>query len=231
LSLILRGKQGLSRATAQSVAPRLGLSKPEQQIFCDLVESLHARSKVQRRLAKIRIANTSWLTANTVQLDAFSVVSDWYHFAILELTALSDFQSSEEWIAKRLDLPLAMIKVAVERLFRLGLLKKLENGSWTATDEFTIGPDGPPSELVRKFHTQILEKALSALQLQTVEERDYSLVIMGVDPASIPTAREQIREFSRGFSKKIRVSDQKHELYCLGIQFFRLTQKKEGEKK
>src|SRR5687767_1203761 len=55
LSEILSGKQGLSRDRARELAGLLGFSSRETELFCELVESEHARAQVSRDLARVRL--------------------------------------------------------------------------------------------------------------------------------------------------------------------------------
>jgi hypothetical protein len=48
------------------------------------------------------------------------MISDWYHFAILDLTRLDDFQPEPAWVSRKLGLTVSEVKIAVERLLRLG---------------------------------------------------------------------------------------------------------------
>lgn len=57
-----------------------------------------------------------------VSIDTCSVISDWYHYAILELTYVSGFKANPNWIVKKLSITVEESKSAVERLKRLGLL-------------------------------------------------------------------------------------------------------------
>ena len=45
-----------------------------------------------------------------------------YHFAILELTRLSEFRADSRWIARVLDISVDEVNVALQRLIRLDLL-------------------------------------------------------------------------------------------------------------
>ena len=117
-----------------------------------------------------------------------------------------------------------MVTAAVERMKRLELLEE-KNGKLTPTDGFTASPDGIPSEAIKKFHAQILEKALTAVREQTVEERDFSSVILAVDKQDLPKAKERIKNFRREFDAEFGKAKKKDEVYCLGVQFFRLQEK------
>ena len=223
LSDVLNGRYGLSREAALLMGTRLGWSDSESSQFCDLVESEHARARKSRTIAKKRVdahqQNYSQLTA-----DAFQVVSDWYHYAILELASVVDFQSDPKWIAARLGISEHIVISAIERLKRLELLEVVR-GKLRATDAVTASPDGIPSEAIKKFHRQILEKALSAIHLQTVDERDFSSMVLSIDKAQLPRAKKEIKKFRRHFDSLFLKTKKKDEVYCLGIQFFRLSEK------
>lgn len=222
VSEILRGKSGLSRDRALDIARRLGLNTVETDYFADLVDSAHARSKVKRELARIRIQKHVVPFAQQIQMDAFKIVSDWYHFAILELTEVRGFKSDPLWIAQALGISAMEVKIALERLERLELIAS-HDGKLVATESFTASPDGVPSESIRKFHHQILEKAAIAIQIQPVEKRDFSSLTLAIDPTKLPEAKQRIKEFRRDFYRYMSGFKDKRSVYCLGVQFFDLT--------
>src|SRR4051794_16283214 len=81
LSEVLSGKQGLSRERARGIALCIGLADLETELFCDLVDAQHARAKVSRDLARIRIEKQQLDQAYlTIQDDAFQAIAEWYHF-------------------------------------------------------------------------------------------------------------------------------------------------------
>jgi uncharacterized protein (TIGR02147 family) len=223
LSEVLGGRYGLSREAAEAIAKKLGWSKDESDIFCDLVDSEHARTKKKKSEAKSRLkskpSNYQQLT-----LDSFQVISDWYHYAILELTSVRDFESDPKWIARRLGINDHPVVAAIERLKRLDLLIE-KNGTLHASSGFTASPSGIPSDALKKFHRQLLEKALSSLYLQNVDERDISHVVLAVDRNQIKDAQEEIKKFRRGFDTRFGRASKKDEVYCLGVTFFRLQEK------
>jgi plasmid maintenance system antidote protein VapI len=52
----LKGKKGISCTVARKIAPAMGLMGNEIELFCDLVESEHARSGLVRQWARQRLA-------------------------------------------------------------------------------------------------------------------------------------------------------------------------------
>jgi uncharacterized protein (TIGR02147 family) len=223
LSEVLGGRYGLSREAAQKIAKQLGWNEIEISIFCDLVEAEHARAKKKKAEAKSRLASNT-REYQQLTLDSFQVISDWYHFAILELTMVIDFDSDPKWIARRLGISDHVAVAAIDRLKRLDLLTE-EKGVLHATDGFTASPSGVPSDALKKFHRQLLEKALSSIYLQNVDERDLSHMIMAIDHNQVSEAKEEIKKFRRRFDDRFGKAAKKDDVYCLGVTFFRLQEK------
>lgn len=229
LSGILGGRYGLSRRSAMEIADRIGLSRGEKEIFVESVESQHARSHYGRQLArkKLRALRSDKAREKTLRLDLFQLVSDWYSFAILELTYLKTFQSSTAWIARALGITPLQARGSVERLFRLGLLRKTP-GKWIPSEENTLTGFDIPSDAVKNFHSQLLEKANRALHCQPVEQRDFRSTILAIRKDRLADAKRAIeklhREFGTRLSESGALTHEKEEVYCLSTQFFSLTE-------
>ena len=225
LSEILSGKQGLSREAAIKVAQLLGYGQGELERFCDLVESLHARSRRDRETARIRLKKHQVPTERVqMQADAFKAISDWYHFAILELTLVDGFRSDAKWIGKMLGVSEFEVQLALERLTRLGLIawKGTKLVPTNAEDEVT---GDVPSDSIKNFHAQIMVKARDALYLQAIDEREFRAEIIAIQRDDLADAKKAIRDFQHRFCKKLAEAEVKDALYCLAVQFFDLGEK------
>lgn len=228
LSAILNGKQGFSGSSAAGIAGRLGLSPDESRWFRASVESLHGRSTVSRGAAKaVLSAMKSQDDYQPVKEAYFAIVSDWYHFAILELTLLKGFKSDPEWIAKKLGISKIEVELAIGRLLRVGLMEREKNRLRAVTTFPSVTPD-VPSDSVKKFHSQVLEKAGRALYFQSMEERDFSSIVMAINPADLPEAKAEIKHFRRQFEAKYKSRADLKAVYCLAIQLFSLSHKQEN---
>lgn len=227
LSEILNRKQGLSRKAAIKFCHLLGLTGEERDYFCDLVTSQHARSKNDRETARIRLLKNQAEADAYYQLqhDTFKVISDWYHIGILELMKLDDFVNDAKWIARRLQITPMQAELAVDRLVRVGLLAE-EKGDVVAKQNTGLLKGGVPSESIKKFHRQILGKAIDALILQSTDEREFSVNTMAIDKRHLPAAKKQIQKFQERFCSDIKSSPTKDSLYCLSIQFFNLARER-----
>lgn len=224
LSDVLRGRYGLSIESAKVIADKMGLNESEISHFCDLVASEHSRSQKKRLAAKERIEKQI-PDHQRLSMDAFQIVSDWYHFAILELTQVKGFKSSTKWIASRLELDEQKVITAIERMKRLNLIQKVGR-TLKPVEDFTTSPDGVSSAAIKKFHGQVLEKAANAIHAQSIDERDFSSVMMAIDPKDIPEAKKEIKAFRRNLSARFAKGKNKTSVYCLSVQLFNLSEDK-----
>ena len=218
LSRVLSGTEGISRSAATSLeAP--GFVKEETTHLCYLAESQFAptASGGRAKLIELRAGADS-----NLQLDAFKIVSDWYHFALLELTLTTGFQNDPDWMARQLGISIHEVRGALERLKRLDALTETE-GHFCANRDFVVNAAGIPSEAVRKFHGQILKNAEQALVFQGVEEREITSLVLAVDSREIPDAKLMIRKFRDEFGRTFSGNQtRKNQVYAFSIQFFSL---------
>ncbi len=227
LSEVLNKKQGLSRQAAESITKILGFGDEEAEYFCDLVSIKHARSVKEREDAKIRLFKAEFEKQRderySLQLDSFKIISDWYHFGILELMKVKDFKHDAKWIARRLGVQGIQIELAIERLCRVGLLK-IEDGRFVEMQGDGWVSGGVPSSSIRKFHRQMLEKALVAMETQAVEERLFNTQILALRRGDLPKAFEEITEFQQKFCESLEANQKKEVVYCISMQFFKVAE-------
>lgn len=222
LSLVLKGKKGISVSAALNLAHRLGLSVEESSYFYDLVSLSQARTEPVRQIVQFRLASYKTNhTFRTLEEDVLQIISDSHHYAILELTLTDDFVSDPDWIASRLGLTKLETNAAITRLLRLELLKE-ENGQLKKTEEHISSSHDIPSSALRKMTSQLLEKAQKALQTQSINERDFSTLTMAIDPKKIPQAKEMITKFRRELMNFLESGD-RTEVYSFAAQLFRIS--------
>jgi uncharacterized protein (TIGR02147 family) len=218
LSQNLRGLCGISVAKAESIALRLQMRDDEKQLFLALVEAQHARSRVARQQALATLQKLKAEKIDELSLEMFSTIRDWYHMAILEMTDIKGFRPDPPWIAEKLGLPLEVVREAVERLQRLGLLV-VEPSSWRQTRQDLELPSGVPSRTIREHHKQILTKSIMALDQVSVDQREYSAQTFAFDHRLIGEAKNLIREFQRRIAR-LSHQGEKDSVYVLGMQLF-----------
>ena len=143
---------------------------------------------------------------------------------------LADFSYSLKYISQKLNITEDVVNEAIDRLIKVGLLKLTENNKMVLTEEFTAGPDGIPSKTIQEHHLQLLQKAVQSISNQGVNERDISSITMAFDSKKLSEAKIKIKKFRRSFNKEMTLGGDKNEVYCLSVQFFRLTNINQGEK-
>ena len=224
LSQVLNKKQGLSVEIAEKVARKLKLSENRKQWFCHSVGSYHSRSYKERNEFKQRMSKyrEEAKIYSEMHLEYFKVIAEWYHFAILELTYLTTFQNDEEWMAGMLGISALEVKEAVQRMKTLELIRE-ENGKLIDAFKFLATPSDVPSDSLKKFNSQLILKALAAINEQDVDKREIASNIFSLNRNSIPMIKEKLRTFRRELELEVSREKDKDSVYCLGMQFYELT--------
>ncbi len=233
LSEVLRGRRNLSLKSALRVAKALNLNPDETKHLvlssqAEKVGNPNVAAVVKTLLGTEDHGDSHDSSSRQLTLDLFHLVSDWYCFAIVNLADCIDFRWSPTWIAKRLDITRAQAQLALERLERVGLIERHANSLRMAPD-FVMSPSGIPSEAIRNYHRQIMQKATEALELQSIHEREFSGTSFAFDPKQIEAIKKDIAQFRSKLLTKYS-KGKKTEVYHLELALFRITQSQNLEK-
>lgn len=222
LSKLLSGQKDLSIDKAISVAKRLGFNSNEIKNFCHLLQFNKLGSNPDREIL------SDWSDADhthgvqILDLDLFQIISDWHHYAILELACCHPYSLSSKLITKELGISPTTARDALNRLVALKLIQ-FKNGKWTKTKSTLATPTDVPSRALRNFHSQMIRKAQDSIESQPVSVRDISGLTIAVSEGKIEQAKKEIVNFRRKMAKLLE-SDRPTSVYQLNIQFFSLTQ-------
>jgi len=219
LSEILRGKRKLGLKASLKISRAMGFNPAETKHLLHLSQIEKSKDwNIETRLT----TEPAPLTASAVDQDVFHLLSEWFYFAVLNLVETSDFTWNSIWIAKRVGITRAQAKIAMERLLRVGLVKR-ENGRTKSVNDIVLSTAGVPSEAIRNYHKQLLKKAIDALDFQPVQERDISGVGFAFNPKDIESIRREVSEFQDKLISKYG-KGKLTEVYHLEIAFFRLSE-------
>jgi transcriptional regulator with XRE-family HTH domain len=205
LSQVLSGKRKISNKIIQS--------------YC---EKLSATPKDLKKFGLIQVKAGSEENFFQLGVDKFSVISEWYHYAILELTYVSGFKADPKWIAKKLSITVQEAKTAIERLKRLDLLLE-ENGSLVKSSKMLTN-DGVinTSAAHKELQKHVVSKALLAIDECPAEIKDITSITMAIDTANIEKAKKLIAKFRRDICALLEDGDQTT-VYNLGIQLYPIS--------
>ncbi len=162
----------------------------------------------------------------SLQEDQFRVVSDWYHFAILNLAKLKRNRATPEWIAERLGISRIESRSGMLTLQRLGYLK-IEKGKLVRTAvPLFFRPSDMPSAL-KKFQKQQLQLAERSLERDPVDKRYITSFILPTDPERLLEAKALLLKYQRKVMEFLE-NGNSTEVYSLSIQLFPLSHSKEN---
>lgn len=215
LSEIMAGKRRISRKIADRLTEKLCLEPRQRQAILTLFRAGGAAAGTEAGAA-------GGVEYELLDADKFAAIADWYHFGILSLMETKDFQSDPQWIAARLNIRLRESVAALERLERLGLIKK-SRGKYGLTKGRLTSSDGVRNLSLQRAHAANLALAQTSLAEDPVETRDFCATTMAIDPDKIPEAKQMIREFSDRLASFLETSGKQTEVYKLCLQLFPLS--------
>lgn len=216
LSKILRGRRRLSDSMLTRLSVQLGLS-PEQL-------SYYRNQQLE--------SGSGMVSFHQLTIDTFHIISDWYHYAILELIRLDGFQSKPQWISNRLGIGIPEVSAALERLERVGLIQMNDDGEVVSVPKsHTHIKDGFTDAAVRNFQKTMLEKASVALEEVAIQNRDHTGMTMAINTKRLPEARHLIKKFRRELSAFLEQDPEKDEVYQLSVALFPLSRAEENKPK
>ena len=214
VSQLLSGKRKASAKMVKKLATKLSASPHETLAMVNHVKSLKMKD----------FSNHDAKEYGELTLDAYALIADWYHYAILEITFVDGFKSDPKWIANMLDITTAEAKIAIERLKRLELLDE-KDGVFYKTEVFiTNFSEGVTSSALKQLQRKVLDMALDAIDNVAPAEKDITSMTMSIVPEKLPQAKKLIKKFRRDISEFLEDGIQKR-VYHLGIQLYPVSKK------
>ena len=205
LSELMNGKRGVTPKMGQHILEKLNYSAEEIDRMLNFSKELNADTNLS--------------------LEKFKTISNWYHFAILSLGEIPNFDLEPKAISERLNISEKDASEALDRLELLGMIVRDLKGKLIITGQQFKTPTEVVNVAVKKHNIQVIELAQNSLLNDPLEKRDFSTVTMTIDPADMFEAKKMMKEFRKKFCKKIE-SGKKKEVYMLSMQFFPLSKDK-----
>jgi uncharacterized protein (TIGR02147 family) len=199
LSLIIRNKRTLTPVMIERLGKKLNLSPQTVRSF------VQSSPKVSQYLT------SEDLELHRLTTDQFEMISDSVHDAIIELTHVKGFVSDTQWISKVLDVNVVEIQAAIDRLIRLGFLKKdrsgnLKDGLGNSTN---ILDEDFTNVASRKYQKSVLAKSIVAVESIPKDERDHSSIMMAISAEDLPKAKKIIKDCRQRLMSLLQVEGTK----------------------
>lgn len=218
---------------ALRIAANLKLKGKELRYFELIVMHQASRNSEEKKIYEgllLKSRPSRYQTFNALNLDIFAAIADWYHWAILSLTKVPDFQADPDWLRERLgpDVDKKTIREALDRLLKLGILVRHPDGRYEQQDlegSPYLVDNQIPSAAIRQYHSQMIAKAQEAVEKQSMSERQLRGTTLAFRKEDMPLVAEIIAEAHRQVSA-LAARSGADEVYQFNTQFFRLTKKK-----
>lgn len=213
VSQILAGKRHPSVKLITKICDRIGAHPGQKKLFLAAEGIEITEDKHQFEL---------------LAMDSFAVISEWYHYAILELIGVENFQNDAVWISRTLDISVVDTRFAIERLKRLKLVFE-EDGRLVKTNKFVTNFEpGATSAAHKSLQQQNLKMALDAIENVEQDEKDITSMMMAIDETKLPEARKKIAKFRRDLCTFLEDGAQSR-VYNLCLQLYPISNNKRSQ--
>ncbi len=180
LSQWLRGRRPITARSIETIGAKLGLSV----------------DAIQRYLEHAGRDDGASTPADVLTGETVSVIADWYHFAILELTRLEEFRCDSRWIARVLDISVDEVNLAMQRMIRLDLLDMESADRWVdRSGDARVSLESLPPDTLERQQDQSRRLSIAAVRTTPVTVRDHSSITLAINSARLPRAVELIARF------------------------------------
>ncbi len=226
LSMIFTGDRLPSNDFLDAIFEHWHLSGEEGQYLRNVVqlEKLQRKGKATMQvLARLdrfkKVSNT-----HKLNIQQFSMMSEWYHLVIKTLISCFDFKEDYNWISRRLrkKVTSSQINKSIDVLLDLGLIERDLNGKLMRTTKLIETTHELPSEAIREHHKGMMQRAIEAVEEQDVSDRHFNSLTFKFDPKFMPEAKDKILTFVKDFNSRYQ-SEEASQVYQLNVQLFEHT--------
>jgi len=204
LSQLMSGKRSPSKKNLQKICAQLGLSLDSGKPG-----------------VRFQTPNHTW---HEVEADVFAMMSQWYHFAILELIKIYKGKITEVHISRRLGIKSIEARGALDRLQRLKLIEKREDIYVDLNAGFASYHDDVNTSVAKRaLMGHLLDKAKEQLEQTSMELRDHSSITLAINKKDIKKAKKLIKNFRRDFASLMEQTPKPDQVYELTMAFYPLS--------
>lgn len=219
LSKILKGDRPTNEAYIEKTGALLELP-------LEKIESFKANQTKKISIDKQQLKKQK--DALQLTLETFEVISDWQHFAILDLIQVKNFTPTAKWISQSLEISIYETNACLQRLQKVGLLNINENGEFedisNGINSFGLAKN-KTTQAHKNHQRQLLEKSIEALRDIDVHYRDHSSRMIPTSYKKILEAKDMIKEFRAQLAAFLSDVDEKDTVYQLAVSLFPLSNK------
>ncbi|HKU42222.1 MAG TPA: TIGR02147 family protein [Polyangiales bacterium] len=226
LKLVITGKRNLTAQMAERFASSCGLRGDAAAYFQNLVEFNQATTAAERNASYRQLSRfRRYRDAHKLERAHAAYHSTWYLPAIRELCASPSFREDPAWLASVLRPPIktSEAKHALELLLELGLLVRTADGRLQQNEPVvTTGPETRHMN-IRNYHTEMLRRAIDAIEVVPAKERDISSLTLCLGPEGLARFKQRIAEFQQELIDLAEHEAERSQAVQVNFQLFPLS--------
>lgn len=221
LSNILCGKQSISRSLAESMSSHLLIPDSSKEIFILSADYCSTRSALSRKSIKQRLCILLRDETSRLDLDAFTVIQDPMHFAVLECLKIPTLNDDLNKIANFLGIDLDQAHAIAQRLQSVKLVY-LDNGKLIPTVESTYTFPKASNFAIQNYHAAILARATDSLR-NSIETRTFCSLLTACSREERKNIEKKLNDFMKKLEFEIETSTApKNDVCAIGFFDFSL---------
>lgn len=225
LKLVMDGKRNLTKKSLVKFQTALGLKGRRAEFFESLVFFNQATTVSERNIYYENILKVRARSGlRKLEESQFQLFTDWRHIVIRELVALKGFRPDPQWILRKLGKGFTgrQVEESLALLSDMGLLKRTANGVAQSDVNITTS-DEVRSLLIKNYHRQMMQKALTVLDTLPSSQRDISTITIPIHARDFMKVKEQIQLMRKELLNLGADSGEGGEVVHINIQLFPLT--------
>lgn len=227
LKLVSDGKTSLSKPGIAKAARAMGLEGFDYTYFTLLVKFGNAKNDSEKESALRELEREAQMNKiRVVDADAFRYYENPAYPIIRELAPLMPNASFGEIASKvKHEITVAQVRDILQFLVKADLLKKNDDGTYEQTQKAVKGSKETIPLVIRTMNRKMSELAVQSIAKDSVEERNFSGITMGINKSVYDRITKEIDIFRKkiiDIANECRDIDQ---VYQMNLQVFPLTDK------
>lgn len=227
LKLVSDGKTTLSKPGIAKAARAMGLEGFDYTYFTLLVKFGNAKNESEKEAALQEIEHEAHMNKiRVVDADAFRYYENPAYPIIRELAPLMPNASFGEIASKvKHEITVAQVRDILQFLVKADLLKKNDDGTYEQTQKAVKGSKETIPLVIRTMNRKMSELAVQSIAKDSVEERNFSGITMGINKSVYDRITKEIDIFRKKIIDIANECQDIDQVYQMNLQVFPLTDK------
>jgi uncharacterized protein (TIGR02147 family) len=235
LKLVMSGARNITPNNILNFAKALGLNDLETVYWENLVAFNQAKNEQQRRHYLVKLAHSplpdgaAALPIREIK-DEWDYYSSWHNVAIREMVLFADFREDPVYIASALKNRISPPQAAqsLDLLKRMRFLVPGPNGRLVQAQRKVryFSENDVRNIVIQRFHRSTAELAIDSLERDTVSDRDFSGLTLGVSQADLPKLKAKVSEFRKTLNEEFSRTEQANLVLQINFQVIPVTENK-----